>query len=232
MDETIVALGRELSGIPYENLTKRQSENPRGPTRIRRERREIGAGGTCFSLVNYAAERARELGLDPRFYLGDRSDGENRHCVIGFPAADVFLDPGYLCFEPLPLHPQSTVRVERPQNVLQLESIERERLEVHTERKNQLTWRYTLTNQPVSRDRFERAWRNSFNWESSMSSRVMTRLREDDMLLYLNGRLESISREERRRLTLPSDTNPRDYLTELFGVSPELVEAAELDLET
>lgn len=231
MDETIVALGRELSGIPYENLTKRRSEEPRGSSRIRRERREFGAGGTCFSLVNYAAEKARELGLDPRFYLGDRSDGENRHCVIGFPAADVFLDPGYLCFEPLPLHPEATVRVQRPQNILQLDPIEKGRLEVYTERKNQLTWRYTLTTEPVSRDRFERAWNNSFHWKSSMSSQVMTRLRQDDMLLYLNGRLESISRNERHRLTLPSDTNPRDYLAELFGISPKLVEAAELDLE-
>lgn len=232
MDERILELGHELSGIPYENLTKRQSEEPRGPSRIRRERREIGAGGTCFSLVNYAAQRARELGLNPRFYLGDRSDGENRHCVIGFPATDVFLDPGYLCFEPLPLHPETTARIPRPQNVLQLDPTEEERLDVYTERKNQLTWRYTLRIQPVSRDRFERAWRNSFDWTSSMSSQVMTRLREDDMLLYLNGRLESISRDERRRLTLPSDSNPRDYLADLFGVSPELVEAAKLDLET
>lgn len=232
MDETVVELGRKLSAIPYENLTKRQSEEPRGPSRIRRERREIGAGGTCFSLVNLAAEEARKAALEPRFYLGDRPDGENRHCVLGFPSTGVFLDPGYLCFEPLPLHPETTVRVERPQNVLQLEPVERSRLEVHTERKNQLTWRYTLTTEPISRDRFERAWRNSFGWESSMSSQVMTRLREDDMLLYLNGRLESISRDERRRLTLPSDTSPRDYLAELFGISPELVEAADLDLET
>lgn len=231
MNEVIVELGQKLSTLPYENITKRRSDEPRGPSRIRRERREMGAGGTCFSLVNLAAEEARNRGLDPKFYLGDRPDGEDRHCVLGFPSANVFLDPGYLCFEPLPLHPETTIRLERPQNILQLEPVERGRLEVYTERKHQLTWRYTLNTEPVPRDRFERAWRDSFDWESSMSSEVMTRQRENDMLLYLNGRLESISREERQRLTLPPDTNSRDYLAELFGVSPQLVEAADLELE-
>lgn len=233
MNQKIVALGQWLSTFPYENVTKHDSGEPRGPAEMQEQWERRGAGGTCFSLVNLAATKAREeYNLDPKYYLGDRPKGEDRHCVIGFPAHDVFLDPGYLCYGPLPLTPDETYRLERPQNILQLDRVEANRVKVQTERKSQLTWRHTLKTQPVSRDRFERAWKNSFRWDTFRESYVMTRQRENDMLLFLNGRLESISREERRRITTPDDTSDHEFLADLFGISPELAERTELTLES
>jgi hypothetical protein len=232
MNQKILALGQWLSTFPYENVTKHDAGEPRGPVRLQNEWKERGAGGTCFSLVNLAVKKARdEYGLSPRYYLGDRPKGEDRHCVIGFPQEGVFLDPGYLCYGPLPLNPEDTYRLQRPQNILQLDPIDPDRLKIQTERKGQLTWRYTLKTDPVTRDRYERAWENSFNWDTFRGSYVMTRQREDDMLLFLNGRLESISREERRRITAPEDTPEHVFLADLFGISPELAERGELTLE-
>lgn len=229
--QRIYELGRWLSTLPYENITKREAGEPRGPDRILEASDQNGTGGTCFSLVNLANRRARNMNLDPKFYLGDRPDGENRHCVIGFPDQGVFLDPGYLCFNPLPLNPQKITRIQRPQNILQLEPIDDHRIKMQTERKNQLTWRYTLVTEPVSRDQFERAWRSSFNWYSVMNSYVMTRLREDDMLLYLNGRLESISRKKRKTISLPDDRPASHYLAGLFGLDRRLLEDANLKVD-
>jgi hypothetical protein len=192
-----------------------------------------GAGGTCFSLVNLAVNKAREeYGLTAKYYLGDRPKGDDRHCVIGFPDEGVFLDPGYLCFEPLPLNLESTFRHQRPQNILQLDPVADNKIKIETERKGQLTWRYTLKTEPVSRDRFERAWKNSFEWETFRTSIVMTRQRENDMLLYLNGRLESISRQERKRITPPDTMTDYDFLADRFGVGQELIEQADLRIQS
>lgn len=231
MKPRIRKLGRWLSRYPYENLTKRERGTPRDPGVIIEERESLGAGGTCFSLVNLGEERARSLGLNPRFYLGERPGGTDRHCVLGFPDEGVYIDPGYLCFEPLPLHPSPGFHLVRPHNILHLVPESDERLKVSTERKGQRTWRYTLYTQPVDRDRFERAWLDSFDWESVMNSVVLTRLRERDMLCYLNGRLESITLEKRTRLDPPSDVRVSRYLGELFGLNPDLIEEWDLSIE-
>ncbi|MFB6355030.1 MAG: hypothetical protein ABEJ65_00750 [bacterium] len=229
MLQTIQQLGNWLARFPYENVTKLDSASPRNADRVLREFDRSGTGGTCFSLVNLALKRARNKDLTPRVYLGDRPDGEARHCVIGFPRKDVFLDPGYLCYTPLPLHPVETTRITRPQNTIHLEPVDDTHLKIMTERKNQRTWRYTLTTEPVTQSTFQKAWEESFGWKSVMSSRVLTRQRENDMLLYLNGRLESIHRERRRRLEPPQDQPHHRYLAELFNIQPTLLEDLSID---
>ncbi len=224
-------LGAWLGRFPYENLTKRESASPRDPGIILEERERLGAGGTCFSLVNLAAEEARKRGLQPRFYLGERPDGPDRHCVLGFPDQGLFLDPGYLCFEPLPLDPPEGFHLVRPHNILHLEPDGFDALRVSTERKGQRTWRYTLRTSPAGRDRFERAWVDSFQWESVMNSVVLTRLRDRDMLCYLNGRLESVSRQERSSLRAPPEMEDSRYLGNLFGINPDLIEEWELTID-
>lgn len=229
--ESIIALGEWLSKFPYENISKRFRQEPRGPVEMKEAWRKRSAGGTCFSLVNLGAAKANnDFNLEPRYYLGDRPRGENRHCVLGFPKAGVFLDPGYLCFGPLPLSPENVYRLKRPQNILQLNPMAENRLKVQTERKEQLTWRYTLKNHPVSRDRFESAWKESFHWDSFTDSFVMTRQRDNDMLLYLNGTIESISRDRRKKIIPPEKTSEKDFLSKKFGVGHELIEQANLEI--
>lgn len=230
--QEIVDIGRWLSTFTYENLTKRSAGHPRAREIVLNEQEEYGTGGTCFSIVNLAEHRAREQGLEPRFYLGDRPDGEARHCVIGFPRAGVFLDPGYHCFRPLPLAPTSDRHIVRAHNTLNLEPIDDDRLKISTSRKGQSTWRYTLVTRPVDRTTFETAWQESFGWQSVMNSRVLTRLRGNELLLYLNGRLESITRENRSRIEVPSDYADAELLSELFGLSQDYIQTHNLTIDS
>jgi hypothetical protein len=230
--KSIVELGRWLSGFTYENLTKRDRKTPRGPDTVLDERSALGAGGTCFSVVNLAARRATKMGLEPRFYLGDRPDGEARHCALGFPEQGVFLDPGYHCFQPLPLEPDIERYIVRPHNTLHLEPVDPHHLKVSTSRKGQSTWRYTLETTPVDRAIFEQAWSESFGWDSVMNSRVLTRLRNNKLLLYLNGRLESITRENRQRIEVPSDHSDAEYLSHLFGIDTAYLEDHKLTIDS
>lgn len=224
-------LGHWLSTFTYENLTKLDRGEPRDAGLVLSEQQEIGAGGTCFSIVNLADKKAREQGLEPRFYLGERPDGEARHCVIGFPREGLFLDPGYLCFNPLPLHPETDSHFVRPHNTLHLERVDSHHLKISTERQGQKTWRHTLTTQPVARQTFEQAWTESFGWKSVMNSRVLTRLRDKDMIIYLNGRLESIRRDQRERLEVPDHRRDTEYLSELFDVQESLLKEWDLTID-
>ncbi|MGM0380411.1 MAG: hypothetical protein ACQEP7_00315 [bacterium] len=230
MDMQIVKLGRWLEQFPYENLSKRKIMKPRDVDVVYQERKDFGAGGTCFSLVNLGAYKARKMGLKPRYYLGDRPDGDGRHCVLAFPEEEVFLDPGYLCYQPLPLEFRDSIALVRPHNTLMLTPEGKNRIRVSTRRKGQETWRYTLNCSPVGRARFEEAWKDSFNWYTVMNSVCLTRLRENDMICFLNGRLQSISREERKNIELPRDTDPHRFLARLFRVDPDLMEEWDLEI--
>lgn len=216
--DPIRRLGRWLSSLPYENLSKRSASGPRTPSEVLEGFKQSGLGGTCFSLVRLAYERARDWNLNPAYYLGDRPTGENRHCVLGFPDRGVFLDPGYLTFEPVPLRPERTLTIVRSFNTLVLRPEPPGRLRIETRRKGQDTWRFTLKSQPVSAERFQAVWRASFGWDPVMESRVMTRRTDSGMLVYLNGRLEHITREERTRLSVPENRSAGRFLSERFGM--------------
>ncbi len=232
MQQKIIQLGQWLEQFPYENLSKRQKMKPRDVDVVAEERKQFGAGGTCFSLVNLGAYRAEKMGLTPRYYLGDRPDGPVRHCVLGFPERGVFIDPGYLCYRPLPLNLKKHIALVRQHNILHLFPEGPDRIKLETERKNQRTWRYTLNCEPVGRERFEEAWLDSFNWYTVMDSVCLTRLRSNDMLCYLNGRLESVTRNERREISPPPEIEIDRYLARLFRVDPDLMEEWDLSLSS
>lgn len=232
MDPRILKLGRWLEKFPYENLSKRSQMKPRDVDIVYQERKEFGAGGTCFSLVNLGAYKADKMGLKPRYYLGDRPDGPGRHCVLAFPEDRVFLDPGYLCYQPLPLEFRDNIAIVRPHNTLHLIPEGSDRIRISTERKGQKTWRYTLNCSPVGRDQFEEAWQDSFNWYTVMDSVCLTRLRRQDMVCYVNGRLESVSREKRCKIQLPAGVKKDQFLARLFRVDPALMEEWDLPINS
>jgi arylamine N-acetyltransferase len=104
---------RELSALPYENLSKIAAhaqggnmESTLGLAGDWLERnRETGAGGTCFSLTWWLAARLKAAGLEYALLMGDKGRAANVHCALRFDwgGRGYLLDPGYLIFEPLPL---------------------------------------------------------------------------------------------------------------------------------
>jgi hypothetical protein len=109
----VLAALRELSALPYENLSKivafshgGSMESTLGLANDWLEKsRDTGAGGTCFSLTWWLAGRIRAAGLDCAFLMGDKGKALNIHCGLRFDweGRSHLLDPGYMIFEPVPL---------------------------------------------------------------------------------------------------------------------------------
>jgi hypothetical protein len=104
---------RELSVLPYENLSKivayshgGNMESTLGLANDWLEKsRDTGAGGTCFSLTWWLAGRLKAQGLDCAFLMGDKGNLKNIHCGLRFDweGRAHLLDPGYMIFDPIPL---------------------------------------------------------------------------------------------------------------------------------
>jgi hypothetical protein len=104
---------RELSALPYENLSKIAAFSRGGNMESTlglasdwlEKSRDTGAGGTCFSLTWWLRDRIRAAGLDCALLMGDKGRALNIHCGLRFDweGRAYLLDPGYMIFEPLPL---------------------------------------------------------------------------------------------------------------------------------
>jgi hypothetical protein len=125
----VLALLRELSALPYENLSKivafHHSGNSAGVSpgtasgidlrKVERaldlssgwldHSRETGAGGTCFSLTWWLRRRMGEAGFPSEFLMADKGRSADIHCGLRFEwrGRAYLLDPGYMIFDPLPL---------------------------------------------------------------------------------------------------------------------------------
>jgi arylamine N-acetyltransferase len=128
----VLAALRELSALPYENLSKIAAfglggnmESTLGLAEGWLEKnRETGAGGTCFSLTWWLARRLAAAGIGYALLMGDKGRSANIHCALrcDWEGRSYLLDPGYLIFEPLPL-PESGLSVDAwiPPNAVRLE---------------------------------------------------------------------------------------------------------------
>jgi hypothetical protein len=104
---------RELSALPYENLSKivafSQGGNMESTLGLANDwletSRNTGAGGTCFSLTWWLRGRIRDAGLESAFLMGDKGRSKNIHCGLRFDweGRSHLLDPGYMIFDPIPL---------------------------------------------------------------------------------------------------------------------------------
>ncbi len=102
---------RELSALPYENLSKivafsrgGNMESTLGLASDWLEKsRDTGAGGTCFSLTWWLRDRLRANGMECAFLMGDKGRAVNIHCGLRFDweGRSYLLDPGYMIFDPL-----------------------------------------------------------------------------------------------------------------------------------
>jgi hypothetical protein len=104
---------RELSVLPYENLSKIVAFSQGGAMETTlglandwlEKSRDTGAGGTCFSLTWWLRERLRAANLESALLMGDKGKSLNIHCGLRFDweGRGYLLDPGFMIFDPLPL---------------------------------------------------------------------------------------------------------------------------------
>lgn len=127
----VLAALRELSALPYENLSKivafaevgnagvsgtMGGTGGAGGSALREsalvlasdwlgKTQATGAGGTCFSLTWWLERRLKAQGHACAFLMGDKGGLKNIHCGLRFDwkGRSYLLDPGYMIFDPLPL---------------------------------------------------------------------------------------------------------------------------------
>ena len=182
---TLGTLARSFSQLPYENLTKiiRSSRNGKGPaarrlpTQVLTDHRDLGTGGTCFSLTATLLHLVRSLGFRAQPILADRHYGSDTHSalLVWLRGRPHLLDPGYLVVEPIPLEESREVEVKTPFNRLLLSPESPERMRLYTRQQGGRSHRLTFKTSPADPGQFLKAWDESFSWEM-MTHPLLTRV--------------------------------------------------------
>ncbi|MFH1759768.1 MAG: arylamine N-acetyltransferase, partial [bacterium] len=184
----LIGVMKFLRSIPYENISKavKRSEvtdirdAPRLSSELMRAHRELGTGGTCFSLSWYLNNFLNEEGINSRIVMCDRAYGENTHCAVIVDQQDenqrYLLDPGYLSFLPLEIMDNEISRMETPYNSIYLEPEDgKRRYALYTFYKNERKYRFTIKDIPINKEDFMNYWYKSFDAEF-MKKPVLTKL--------------------------------------------------------
>ena len=232
--QTLGTLAGSFARLPYENLTKiiRSSRNGKGPAARRlpghvlSDHRELGTGGTCFSLTATLLHLVRSLGIKAQPILADRHYGADTHSalLVWIRERPHLLDPGYLVVEPIPLDENREVEVKTPFNRLLLSPESPGRMRLYTRQQGGRSHRLTFKTSPADPGQFLKAWDESFSWEM-MTHPLLTRV-EGGKQIYLNGRrLQIRTHTEVVRKELDPEKLHRQ-IASTFGIAPPVVRTA------
>jgi arylamine N-acetyltransferase len=220
-----------LKSVPYENLSKaikrhksgKASQAPRLSSELMKECRELGTGGTCFSLSWYLYTFLKQDGIPSSLVMCDRAYGADTHCAVtvGVGEERYLLDPGFLCYHPLHIMNDSISRVETPYNSIYLEP-QRDgiKYDLYTFYRNERKYRFTLKDISVPENDFMKHWNNSFS-APFMDRPVVTQLKGKKHY-YLQGlNLYIRDRSGSERVALNKD-NFSDKVNDIFGINREV----------
>lgn len=232
--QALGTLAGNFARLPYENLTKiiRSSRNGKGPAARRlpehvlSDHRELGTGGTCFSLTATLLHLVRSLGMKAQPILADRHYGADTHSalLVWIRERPHLLDPGYLLVEPVPLDESRELEVETPFNRLVLSPGSPGRMRLYTLQQGGRSHRLTFKTAPADPGQFLKAWDESFSWEM-MTHPLLTRVRSGKQI-YLNGRrLQIRTHTEVVRKELDPEGLHRQ-IASAFGIAAPVVSTA------
>lgn len=186
---SVLAALRELSVLPYENLSKIAAHAAGGNMGATlglaegwlERNRETGAGGTCFSLTWWLAGRLRAAGIGYALLMGDKGRARDIHCALrmDWEGRPYLLDPGYLIFEPL-LLPLAGLSADAwiPPNAVRLEDRpEAAAWRLYSGPRGDLKFRFDFRKQAVGEAEFFAHWEASYRLPM-MAYPVLNRLRE------------------------------------------------------
>ncbi len=234
---------RELSALPYENLSKivafagvgnsgvpgttgatdragrsadRESALVLASDWLERTR-ATGAGGTCFSLTWWLRQRIQSAGLACAFLMGDKGRSRDIHCGLRFDwnGRAYLLDPGYMLFDPLPL-PEAglSAAVFVSPNEIRIEDLPAiGAWRLWSGPRGDLKPRFDFRRAAVSESEFLSHWEASFDLPM-MAYPVLNRLK-DGVQYYLQKRSLLVRTAEGGRMRKLS----REEMTEVLGVT-------------
>ncbi|MDR2581244.1 MAG: hypothetical protein LBC85_09665 [Fibromonadaceae bacterium] len=201
----------------YENLTKILRADEDG-------------GNTCFGLTMRLYNELVKLGYAPKLLLGHKKFVKNAHCALTIidKGIELFLDPGYLIFDPLPVPPnipqlnKSTFPLQP--NWVRLER-DGENLSLWTGVANEpAKFRFYFPLPGVSMQEFNLAWEESYEGES-MKYLVLNKLdkKTSSQYYYQNGKLLLRTPSGASRQEIAPAQRP-ELLHSIFGVSKDLLD--------
>ena len=206
MNKSLLSLCNSSSLWIYENLTKILKVGEDG-------------GNTCFGLTMRLYRELVKLGYSPKLLLGHKRHIKNVHCALSIidNGTELFLDPGYLIFDPLPI-PLKTATFPLQPNWVRLER-EGENLSLWTGVANESAkFRFYFPLQGCTMQEFNLAWEQSYIGES-MKYLVFNKLdkKTNTQYYYQNGKLlirtptGAVQQKENRI----------DVLANIFGLEAE-----------
>lgn len=200
----VLSLLRELSALPYENLSKIVAFHHGGSDLRTVEKaldlssgwlersRDTGAGGTCFSLTWWLHLRLREEGYATAFLLADKGRSRDIHCGLRLDLGGrgYLLDPGYMIFDPLPLPGSGLASAlwSSPNEVILEDTVTTEGRvwRLSSGPRGASKWRFDFRQSPAPEAGFLRAWEASYAFPM-MGYPVLNRIRDGNQY-YLQKR--------------------------------------------
>ncbi|MDR0515932.1 MAG: hypothetical protein LBH25_02695 [Fibromonadaceae bacterium] len=213
--KTLLSLCNSSSLWVYENLTKilRVDEN---------------GGNTCFGLTMRLYNELVALGYVPKLLLGHKKHIKNVHCALTIMdnETELFLDPGYLIFDPLPV-PPNIPQMNKSVFPLQPNWVRLERngenLCLWTGVANEpAKFRFYFPLQGTSMQEFNLAWEESYTGES-MKYLVFNKLdkKNGTQYYYQNEKLLIRTKEGSTQRKIESEERA-GLLSKIFGINEEL----------
>ena len=201
----------------YENLTKILRVDGDG-------------GNTCFGLTMRLHKELVKLGYAPKLLLGHKKFIKNVHCALTIAdnETELFLDPGYLIFDPLPVPPNirgaNKITFPLQPNWVRLER-DGENLLLYTGVANEAAkFRFYFPLREVSMQEFNMAWEESYTGES-MKYLVLNKLDKNTntQYYYQNGKLLIRTSSSANRQEI-EPARIAQTLHDIFGVSMDLLD--------
>ena len=251
--QKVLDLCNRLSGVTYENLTKIiRLEQSGSATRARNLddsfQNDVDSwmgGGTCFSMTWHLYQAFKDMGLSPRLVMGHKRKERNIHCALILPDHDslsskeFLFDPGYLIFDPLPIPlPQpfgtgetlfplvpNSVRLVRPDmDSMELWTGGAIRGDGSLSSPMKLRFEYPVAG--VSVEEFKQHWSESF-YREMMTYPVLNRLDRERGVQYYYQKGNLVTRDASgSRMERIAEPERVGKLSEIFGLSPDLIEKA------
>jgi len=197
----------------YENLTKILRVGEEG-------------GNTCFGLTMRLHKELVKLGYAPKLLLGHKKYLKNAHCALSIidNETELFLDPGYLIFDPLPIPPNipqlNKATFPLQPNWVRLER-DGENLSLWTGVANEpAKFRFYFPLNGCSMQEFNLAWEESYTGES-MKYLVFNKLdkKTNTQYYYQNGKL--LTRTPNG--STQQKTENKELLSDIFGLDKNLL---------
>ncbi len=210
-------------------------------------------GGTCFSMTWHLYQSLRDMGLNPRLVMGHKRKERNIHCALILPdetaepsshishlsSKEFLFDPGYLIFDPLPIPlPQpfgtgealfplvpNSVRLVRPDmDSMELWTGGAIRGDGSLSSPMKLRFEYPVAG--VSVEEFKQHWSESF-YREMMTYPVLNRLDRERGVQYYYQKGNLVTRDASgSRMERIAEPERVGKLSEIFGLSPDLIEKA------